>query len=609
MTTQDRRAGAVAQAVHKIRTLSSSTDISRDVLDRIKAVVVELASRSELFPPEQFPLGDRKQPRIYYLAQDPDGQFAVYASVGAPGKSQPPHNHTTWAVISGVYGDEHNVLYRRTDDGSKAGEGALERVGETTVRAGNAVGLLPDDFHTIEVRGNDNSLHLHVYGRSLEQLPERITFQSTAGGEFKGFPANPNITSPIVSSADMKAIVASRSEFAMLDVRDEDAFAQGHPFFAVAAPFERFDDVILKLVPRRSACVILCDARGEIGGAADRAAAKLRRRAFTNVSILAGGVEAWRAAGYELFSGFNVPSKAFGEAIEHRYRTPHIDAAELKAKIDVGERVVILDSRPIEEFANMSIPDALDCPGAELVYRAYALAKDPQTLVVVNCAGRTRSIIGAQSLINAGVESPVVALRNGTMGWQLAGFSLEHGADRRVPLPNAQTLATVREAARKVAERFDVRTIGLNELARLRADDERTLYVFDVRDPNEYRTAHVAFARCAPGGQLVQATDVYVGVHRARIVLVDSDGVRAPVTASWLSQMGDCDVFVLDDPRLASLKTESGPEPGWMPDFGNTRNKPYASPEAMTAYLRWETGLLDQVRRDGDAPFAHLLQA
>ncbi|WP_459655385.1 rhodanese-like domain-containing protein, partial [Achromobacter xylosoxidans] len=63
--------------------------------------------------------------------------------------------------------------------------------------------------------------------------------------------------------------------------------------------------------------------------------------------------------------------------------------------------------------------------------RAHGLAPDPKTTIVVNCAGRTRSIIGAQTLINLGVPNPVYALENGTQGWYLADFELDHGASRR----------------------------------------------------------------------------------------------------------------------------------------------------------------------------------
>ena len=78
--------------------------------------------------------------------------------------------------------------------------------------------------------------------------------------------------------------------------------------------------------------------------------------------------------------------------------------------------------------------------------------------------------------------------------------------------------------------------------------------MFDVRDPAEYQAGHVAGAISAPGGQLVQATDQYIGTLGARIVLADDLEVRAAMTGSWLRQMGFADVYVL---------AEAGPETGW----------------------------------------------
>jgi len=173
------------------------------------------------------------------------------------------------------------------------------------------------------------------------------------------------------------------------------------------------------------------------------------------------------------------------------------------------------------------------------------VARSPETTVVINCAGRTRSIIGAQSLINAGLPNKVVALRNGTMGWQLAGFSCDSGKNRRATDVSASGLAWARSAAGRVASRFGVERIDAATLQNWRQDRERTLYLFDVRDPDEYRAGHVPGAVSAPGGQLVQATDQYVGTLGARIVLVDDAEVRALMTASWLRQMGFREVFVL----------------------------------------------------------------
>jgi rhodanese-related sulfurtransferase len=224
----------------------------------------------------------------------------------------------------------------------------------------------------------------------------------------------------------------------------------------------------------------------------------------------------------------------------------------------------VLDSRPLSEFQRMSLPGALDCPGAELVHRIFEVAPDPDTLVVVNCAGRTRSIIGAQSLRNAGVPHRVVALRNGTMGWTLAGLELQHGKREMAPLPGAAALEKARAAARAVATRFGVREATAVKVRQWQGDADRTLYVFDVRTPEEYLAGHLPEAASAPGGQLVQSTDAYVGTRNARIILVDSDGVRAPMTASWLAQMGWRDVYVWRD-AMAGAALAEGPAPQQVP--------------------------------------------
>src|SRR5204862_400682 len=213
---------------------------------------------------------------------------------------------------------------------------------------------------------------------------------------------------------------------------------------------------------------------------------------------------------------------------------------------DAGEKVLIVDSRPIGEFRNMSIPGAFDCPGAELVYRVPDRVPSPDTLVVVNCAGQTRSIIGAQSLRNAGLPNPVLALENGTMGWELAGLELARGREEALPAPSPEGLKRAQALADKVADHFAIRRIDDAALLRFQAEaEERTLYLFDVRSPEEFIAGHLAGARSAPGGQLVQATDAYMATRNARIVLTDDDGVRAVMTGSWLVQMGWPEVYVL----------------------------------------------------------------
>jgi rhodanese-related sulfurtransferase len=365
------------------------------------------------------------------------------------------------------------------------------------------------------------------------------------------------MTAPVgVTPGALKAMLGDGRELALIDVREQGIYFRGHLLFACCIPLSRLETMIGDLVPRRSTRVVLCD--GGEGSLAEVAAAKLAGFGYRDVSCLTGGVPAWQAAGYEVFSGINVPSKAFGEYIEHRYDTPRITAAELAARRAAGERLVILDSRPMEEFRNMSIPGGIDCPGAELVYRVFDAAPDPDTLVVVNCAGRTRSIIGAQSLINAGVPNRVVALKDGTMGWQLAGLEVATGRTEHAAPPTPAGLAKAQAAAARVGERHGVRPIDRATLREFEGEaDARTLYVFDVRTPDEYAAGHLPGSRHAPGGQLVQATDEFAATRHARIVLVDGDGVRATMTGSWLRQLGWDEVFVLRD-GLAQ-KLEQGP--------------------------------------------------
>ena len=332
-------------------------------------------------------------------------------------------------------------------------------------------------------------------------------------------------------------------ELAILDAREEGEFGVSHLFWAAPCPLSRRELRARALLPRLGARVVCVD---DGRGLAEALGSYLEGIGCDAVAVLDGGTTAWAAAGFVLFSGVNVPSKAFGEWVEHHYGTESIDATDLKRWIDSGRNMVVLDSRTAEEFGRMSIPSGISVPGGELAYRIGDIAPDPETLVVVNCAGRTRSILGAESLRRAGVPNKVLALRNGTMGWELAGYACERGrAERFAPsLPRTASLAL--ERAKAFAEQSGVGVIGAIDLARLEDDPDRTLYVLDVRDPAEFRAGHRPGSRSAPGGQLVQATDAWIAVRGARIVLLDDTGVRARMTGAWLRLMGHRDVFVVE---------------------------------------------------------------
>tara|TARA_R110000782_G_C14818323_1_gene413530 strand:+ start:3942 stop:5522 length:1581 start_codon:yes stop_codon:yes gene_type:complete len=377
-----------------------------------------------------------------------------------------------------------------------------------------------------------------------------------------------------ISPGGVRAALLARIEIALLDVREEADFARAHPLFAAQMALGNIELEAFDRIPRRDTQIILYDDGEEW---AERAARIFTKIGYTDVRLLEGGLSGWRAAGYELFQDVNSYSKAFGELVEHRRQTPSIAAPDLQAMIDSGEKPVILDARSFDEYEVMNIPNGISTPGAELVLRARTAAPDPATPIFVNCAGRTRSLIGTQSLINAGIPNPVAAVRNGTIGWTLAGLTLEHGQQRKLATPDAAGEKEARRQAREVAYRAGVRHIDCGELAHLERDSSRTLYRFDVRLPDEYEAGHPEGFRNAPGGQLVQEIDIFAPVRGARIVLADRRHVRADMTASWLAQMG-WDVYVLKGPT--SLPQQSG---AWRPDRPPLPHVHSISPDELAA--------------------------
>lgn len=373
-----------------------------------------------------------------------------------------------------------------------------------------------------------------------------------------------------VSPRSLREILQSAGEFALLDVREQEEFSREHLLLASCAPLSHLEFLAPRLVPCRKTPVIVMDAGAADGlDRAARAANSLRALGHADVRVLEGGLAGWKEAGGVTVNGVGALSKGFGEYVEVAQQTPRLAPREVKALLeDPDVPSVVIDVRPQAEYRRMNIPGSVNLPGCEVTYRLGEVVTDPDTTIVINCAGRTRSIIGTQTLINAGIPNRVMALKGGTMNWQLAGLTLEYGSERPVPMSTPQGRKLAEARIRRVAQRYNVRFADAAEVARWQAGAEaRTLYLFDVRLPEEYEAGHLPGARSAQGGQLVQATDEYAAVRNGRHVLVDDDELRAIMTAHWLGQMGLPEVYVLRGglaaaaPRLAPEGLERGPEP------------------------------------------------
>jgi rhodanese-related sulfurtransferase len=341
----------------------------------------------------------------------------------------------------------------------------------------------------------------------------------------------------------LAALMAGAAPHAVLDVRERGAYERGHVFRTTSLPRRQLETRLPTLVTAPATPIVVLDADGTL---APLAAATLGTMGYTNVDVLAGGLAAWRASGRPLVQGVNVPSKVFGEHALHAMKTPQIAPHDLAKRIERGDDMVIVDSRTVEEYTRGCIPGAISVPGAELVPRIGELVARPETTIVVHCGGRTRSYLGAESLRRMRLPNPIVALENGTMGWELAGLTLERGATRSAPPPGATSRALAETTAARVAAEDAVRFVEPDAVAKLWAERrQRNVYLVDVRTADEYAAGHVAGAVWAPGGQAVQATDDYFAVRAAAFVFVCDGGARAVMTAAWFQKMGFPDVAVL----------------------------------------------------------------
>lgn len=344
------------------------------------------------------------------------------------------------------------------------------------------------------------------------------------------------MTSQMISATSLYEQLQADGELAILDVRERGQYGLGHLLHAAHAPFSELEIVVPQLVPRRRTRMVLIDGNDGVG---TRAAACLSRLGYEDISLLEGGTEAWREAGYETYLGEDVPSKAFGEIVATTFHTPDIEPQELKKLLDAQGNVVVLDGRTPEEHRRVCVPGSISVPNAELLYRLPDLVPDSDTTVVVCCAGRTRSIIGAQTLINAGVSNPVLALRGGTMGWRMADLELEQDSTSTFGAASREGSEEAAAYAAVLAEKAEIPRVEWASVEAERASGLRTVYLLDVRTAEEFAAGHLSGARHAPGGQLVQRVTRWCGTKGALLVLVDtSPQARAVTAAYWLRQMG-----------------------------------------------------------------------
>jgi len=345
---------------------------------------------------------------------------------------------------------------------------------------------------------------------------------------------------------DLERLFAGETEYAVFDVREAGEAEQGHIAGATFLPRRLIEFRIAELVADPATTIVLYD-NGDDDRRAEMAARTLADLGYRAVSVLAGGAEAWAAAGHRLIEGSNVPSKLFGETLLSSEHVPEMTAEELATWRQSERPFLIADIRTPEEHALAHVPGARPAPSFD-VARNLGDFEDAGVPIVVHCAGRTRSIIAAQTLRDLGLSN-VFAMKNGTMGWTLAGHDLDRSGPAPAFEPSNDSVARFEQRAASLAERFGVTGVTMADLTALldeRDSGTRNGHVFDVRPLKDYLDGHIEGAVALPGGQAVQRADEFVAVKAAPIIFVDDKEGRAIVTASWFRRMGYPNAFYLD---------------------------------------------------------------
>ena len=395
------------------------------------------------------------------------------------------------------------------------------------------------------------------------------------------------------SSDELASLLDQGAPIALLDVRELGEYNLAHIPGACPLPRRLIEYRLPRLVPNRATRIVVCD---DDGRRASLAFGTLERMGYENGSVLEGGINRWTSLGYGSEWGVNVLSKDFGERLQVERQVPEITAEELEGWISRGEQFVMVDSRTPEEHHNFCIPGSRSLPGGELALRIWDLMDTEDTPVVVHCAGRTRSIVGTGLLQRMGVKQ-IYGLRNGTMGWQLAGFDLENGSGRvSLNAPSDEALGRAEEFGRRVAAEDGVNYLTPDGLQRLLSERrDENLYLVDVRTREEFEAGHIPGFWWHPGGQAVQESDNVVGVKAGQIVFCCDGIARASVTGSFFRQMGYPNVHTVEGGMKAwkesGLELESGSRDAGPATFEEARTRVSSLPPSDVPRMMEESAV------------------
>lgn len=294
----------------------------------------------------------------------------------------------------------------------------------------------------------------------------------------------------------------------LVDVRDPEPFAAGHPADAINIGIRgRFESWTGIMIPWGEPFVLVGSA-GEV----QEAAFRLKRVGYdAPAGFLQGGVAGWAQAG--------LPTRTI----------KLVKPAAVHRQMQAGTAPIIVDVRLPTEWMGLRIGNVLNIPLNTLFSGGQRLSKDMPVLTVCNSA--YRSSMGGAILLKMGFKA-VLNMEGGSEAWIAAGLPTlnnagsEHGA------------GTLPMRSVKLPERLSVA-----ELNRMMMDLPGTFEIVDVRPP-----AHFADFSL-PGSINAAITDVIANPAYVNgavpLVIVDRDGSLAMAVGGILSQKTQRPIKVL----------------------------------------------------------------
>jgi len=375
-----------------------------------------------------------------------------------------------------------------------------------------------------------------------------------------------------------------KNNVAFLDVRTRKAYVQEFAFGAVNCPLDRFSLMIADLVPDRSTLIIMIGANKK---AISNTNLILLKKKYSNVHYIKGDYQAWKKAKLPMWAGEFTLSKAFGEWIEATGKVNNIFPNKLnRMHQQPDSQLLQIDARPKIEYEKFTLPYSKHCSGGELP--AYLQKTSSKKTIIVHCAGRTRSIIAYQTLLDFNISQKKYVLNGGTQNWVLNG--LERAYQQKSDIQKHKVNITQdKTLAKTIIQKFKLPSVA-------RIKNIKGVHGFVIQS-EIINNQKIPYWKNVNATTLVQNTDKFIASTSTPIYIYSDIPTSAVFSVLWLTRMGYHAIWHQDKPTknlTYQYCKKNFSDPTYFFPKRHLGNKKDAQ-----GYLDWEHGLIPTLQKWG----------